>query len=636
MTDHHSTPNKIDKYHLPPIQGSSHRSPESKLVSNSREELFEDSPSFHHNHNNHNYYHNSSEAKYHGQLTPIEKSSRKEEELKFPLGPFDLDHHEHPPHHHLPAMEKSARKSKLSVLQHIQAVRSHDPEDFKDQEIDEKCHVGVIKIEKKIENNHHKSEKGKKCFIIHLPFEVFPLIQNYCNNLDYMLFISTTNQFHEYRRKTIRFTVSTNDFRRQYLLNHHFQEQFHQRILSPKNQINILIDGRSMPTIEDFQQFSLIGEVHSLFMRQATFPCTPLPNLLPHITKTVEAVTFGSIPTLTILNKQIEKFHLQINVLDDITPLYSFKHLQEVEIFGNGTLVDVSPLAYVRKVNLIDCHSVIDVSPLTNVYHLILSLLEITDLTGLKNNTIVEIYGCKNIQDYSPLSFVKKEVLISFTKEIRNLSYLSNKLTSLSLSSMTFQPIFLSYIPLKSLKSISFYDINNLIDLSFFANIPSLRVQNCTNVDLQTLHNGTVKDFTYALPGNSMITTDISPLKDIPKVRLERINFSSSTSFFENVLHLDLWNCNISSFHGLKRLQSIKIRKCLQVEDFHGLYKVPLVEIFGDNDKLKSLKGLGRNEKIILHEGVMMKIGSLELYPWIEEHYIIEKSIPHRTILLLR
>lgn len=634
MTDHHhSTPSKMDKYHLPPIQGSSHRSPESKLISNSsREELFDDSPFHHNNHNNHNH----SEAKYHGQLTPIEKLSRKEEDLKFPLDPFDLDHYEHPLHHHLPAMEKSARKSKLSVLQHVQAVRSHDPEDFKDQEIDEKCHVGVIKIEKKRENHHHKRE-GKRCFIIHLPFEVFKLIQNYCNNLDYMLFISTTNQFRDYRRKTIRFTVSTNDFRRQYLLDHHFQEQFHQRILSPKNQINILIDGRSMPTEEEFRQFSLIGEVHSLFMRQATFPCTPLPNLLPQITKTVEAVTFGSIPTLSILNKQIEKFHLQINVLDDITPLYSFRHLQEVEIFGNGSLIDVSPLAYVRKVNLFNCHSVMDVSPLTNVYHLILSLLEITDLTGLKNNTIVEIHICTNIQDYSPLSFVKKEVIISFTKEIRNLSYLSNKLTSLSLTSMTFQPIFLSYIPLKSLKSISFYDVNNLTDLSFFANIPSLRIQNCVSVDLQTLHHGTVKDFTYGLPSNLMITTDISPLKDIPKVRLERINFSSSaSSLFENVLHLDLWNCNISSFHGLKRLQSIKIRKCLQVEDFHGLYKVPLVEVFGDNDNVKSLKGLGQNEKIILHEGVMMKVGSLDLYPWIEEHYIVENSIPHRTILLLR
>jgi hypothetical protein len=80
----------------------------------------------------------------------------------------------------------------------------------------------------------------------------------------------------------------------------------------------------------------------------------------------------------------------------------------DVAVFNNDLLIDVSPLKNVKKVGLAFCMNIIDVSPLKNAHYLNLShCYQITDVSMLGKVKKLMLNYCQGVTDISPLHNVK-------------------------------------------------------------------------------------------------------------------------------------------------------------------------------------------------------------------------------------
>jgi hypothetical protein len=101
-------------------------------------------------------------------------------------------------------------------------------------------------------------------------------------------------------------------------------------------------------------------------------------------------------------------------------------NVHSVNLYGCQDITDVTPLRYVRLLNLSGCRKIVDVSSLRNVYSLDLSYcINIVDVYTLGNVHCLNLRGCDKIMDVRDLRNVFSLNLSRCTK-IRDVSTLGN------------------------------------------------------------------------------------------------------------------------------------------------------------------------------------------------------------------
>jgi hypothetical protein len=334
--------------------------------------------------------------------------------------------------------------------------------------------------------------------------------------------------------------------------------------------------------------------------------------------------------------KKLKIYHLsKLQVVD------SFAHLQSLMLTNCSNLSNVHCLENLSSLTLNRCPGVTDVSKLGRIHDLTLQACPgIIDISCLTNNKRLTITACQSI-DKMTICFQKNvrylttDLIVSSveTRELENCRCLS-----LHFSSLRAQSFHLTEFPSRVFEVTFAHFLHLLPDLSALYSIPKVDLRNINS--LKSL-NG--------LGGNRMVSiyycmelTDFSAVKNVPHVVIEGNNSLINGEDLCNVFDLRL--ISLGSFcdtSALKNVTHLSLENCSMLKELAGLEDVFTVKI-RDCFFLDSLKGLRRNEKIILEKNVYNTLEALngrDLGLRNYDHYdfeVVKRSLLCLEVVLLR
>jgi hypothetical protein len=183
----------------------------------------------------------------------------------------------------------------------------------------------------------------------------------------------------------------------------------------------------------------------------------------------------GNIQTLSLRYTNVDQ--ASINCLQNV---------QNLNLFGNHSINDVSVFCFMNTLDLSFCKSIVDVSQLGNVRKLTLkNCTGITNVNNLGNVRDLDLSYCINIVDVSFLGNVRKLILIGCSK-ISDVSCLGN-VQILFLNQCT---LVTNVDQLSNVKRLCLYGCIGITDVSHLVNVKYLNLQGCENIiDISMLIN---------------------------------------------------------------------------------------------------------------------------------------------------
>eukprot|EP01040_Poterioochromonas_malhamensis_P014784 gene14784-16422_t len=313
------------------------------------------------------------------------------------------------------------------------------------------------------------------------------------------------------------------------------------------------------------------------------------------------------------------------------TPILPFiPNLTSLEVMNSSIVSIHTNYCHLHKAIFVNCVSLVDVSPLSQIYDLsIFSCSNLVDISKLTNNHSVTIVSCHRIMDYSAgfqfthkieISYPNVEAQIELTSLMKNI--FSFSVTATAGSRLQSRPILTNGYSPPTLRHLAISsDYYNHI----YGGIKRLQISNCGQVHILTmLNNLRVLTLTHckisSLKGLVSTSTRIVTLDHCDAIKdFSYLKYVSKVSIldcagFENVEEVDhVRHLVLRAFDKEMRLGSLgvlgehvehlELRGKIEIEGggLIGLENVPVIEIAGMNIiKNTRLHGLGGNMKIVL------------------------------------
>ncbi|MEL6341722.1 MAG: leucine-rich repeat domain-containing protein, partial [Myxococcota bacterium] len=193
----------------------------------------------------------------------------------------------------------------------------------------------------------------------------------------------------------------------------------------------------------------------------------------------------------------LEWLILNINPIDDVSPLADLPRLETLDLGQNEALTDVSPLARapaLQRLSLSACAALRDFSPLAEMHALRaldlsdnLALEDLSPLARLHNLRSLELYRCEGLEDLSPLAGLSQLRALDLTDNIEliNADAVEGMTGLVSLCLRECEA--LARIPrLDQLKRLETLDLNSTQGFTDFAALTTLPVLRA--LDLGAIH----------------------------------------------------------------------------------------------------------------------------------------------------
>jgi hypothetical protein len=289
----------------------------------------------------------------------------------------------------------------------------------------------------------------------------------YCKYLtkeDQKIFLGTSKQWHEIKRRTSKYSLN-NKYSKLFCVNPEFREQVYSCIIDPRYQLSINL------SFFDYESHS--RNIRELRLQQSLKQLSSLYNvLLSRNSLVTELSSFQNFHLLDISNcykirnpnDQLTKLRdiqiLNISGLRNLTEIrslnninsvvaYGLSNLKEIKNVGNlssimlgdcQSLRSVKGLQHVTDVKISDCPHITDLFTLSNVKSLrfsgelpstpsflnfpeveelqIRNKLQIKDISKLQKVKILDIYGCRNIENLECLPCLEKVTVCECMKKL--------------------------------------------------------------------------------------------------------------------------------------------------------------------------------------------------------------------------
>jgi hypothetical protein len=281
---------------------------------------------------------------------------------------------------------------------------------------------------------------------------------------DQKIFLGTCKLWNELKRRTARYSLN-NKYSKLFCVSPEFREQVYSCIVDPRYQLSI--------NLSYFDYESHSRSIRELRLQQSLKQLTSLYSvLLSRNSLVTELSSFRDFHLLDISNcykirnpnDQLTKLRdiqiLNISGLRNLTEIkslnninsliaYGLPYLTEIKNVGNlssimlgdcAALKSVKGLKHVTDVKISDCPHITDLFTLTNVKSLrfsgelpsfppllnfteveelqIRNKLQIKDITKLQKVKILDIYGCRNIQELECLPCLEKVTVCQCMKNL--------------------------------------------------------------------------------------------------------------------------------------------------------------------------------------------------------------------------
>jgi hypothetical protein len=440
---------------------------------------------------------------------------------------------------------------------------------------------------------------------LRIPLDLFPEIQLFSSLHDYWSLLSAVKvEFREIRYST-RIISLDEDETSQFLNNVAFTVRILSKIKSSSRQ---LILHSVTPS-----SFTLSSVVHKLVL---VGDGIPLPVL--HLTQHLELHAARELVDLPPL---LATRSLKLRYCTNLSRFPSFAQLKTITLFECRALTDVTPLQELEEVNISYCN-VVNVDSLGKVRRLSLVYCwGITDISKLIDNYSLWVESCQNIAsvpmimnstslsinpsliaERTPSAFPNlKKAKILYSHQIKNLDFLPfQNLLSLHLSSvftLKTLPIGMKRIPFVSLDKCCVKDISSL------GGNRSVSISQCNQI------------------------RSLAPLANVPKVHIHNCSSFMYGSELANVRHLIISNCQKFTAYAFKpgpALQHLELYSCNG--NYEAFFDIPVLEFSLLTEKFP-LEGY-RNNLIRIHSS-RLPSGCLE---WMRSRYDIHET-EHLTIL---
>lgn len=469
--------------------------------------------------------------------------------------------------------------------------------------------------------------------IIHLPPEIYRLIQLYLTHADNRYFLNTSkNLFSKLKKERIYFvlTISSSE---EYIKNPAFQEILLNKVengwkqisIRLKNRILQLQPSRLLPVHKlifettyggsfDFSAFSHIECLESeIGYHEISIP--PIPR--------VKELLLGQCPSLNDVKSLCHLSKLQLE-LGPMSTLTDFSHLQNIphltligylqgdfsvfqrskqnflRIVRSTLLKDVTSFSGIRQLTLDSCTQLEDVAPLRGIYYLsLLSCTKIKDISGLGQHCHLIIENCSyKLTGYEAL-----------------LNILNVCLTRCDISDVSV---------LRYATKVSLTKCHKIIDITPLSGVKSLKLNCCSEVknvdslsqipDLSLIYEKELPTLTKELRNKQLYLS-------LPKLYEEPNNYD----FLKNIQELRINRCdnviqliNDGLIEYFEHLQSLSISNSVVLKHVNGLGRIPTLRL-KHCYALRDISALGNNRIVELNNCHMLKdISALATVPIVE------------------
>ncbi len=271
--------------------------------------------------------------------------------------------------------------------------------------------------------------------------------------------------------------------------------------------------------------------------------------------------------------------------------------LNELILFKNSRLTDLSPLKNLIQLSVIDCSftQISDLSPLENLVHIErvnLSSTKVSDLTFLNNLPHLQALHIQNtaVSDLSPLKNHKYLQNLYFSNtQVKKLSPLQNLQFLQTIHCANTQVRDLS--PLEGLIQLQTIHCTrtNIKELSFLKGLINLNMLNCASTQV----------------------SDFSPLKNLPRLRTLYCSSTpiSSLVSLEELYHLRTLFCSRTQIRDLSHLGNLTQLRLLicsytQINDLSPLENLPYLKMLDcSNTKVNDLSPF----KYLIKNGIKLR-----------------------------
>ncbi len=473
--------------------------------------------------------------------------------------------------------------------------------------------------------------------LVHLPAEVFRLIEPFLTKSDYHYFLNTSKEhFCCLKKERIYFALSSSSSR-EYILNAAFRELLLSKVENGWKQISVNIDDghidlpRDLPVHrvkletlsrywKDLSNFSHIESVG----RGAT--CTgsyipPIPAVkelklggclsltdvsnLSHLSK----LEMGGTPSLTDISPLQNIPHLSFDGGDKIEDFSVFNASRQkfLKIYCSSLLRDVKSFSGMRYLILQSCPELEDVSPLKGVYDLsLLSCAKVMDISGLGNHHRLVIKDCSyGLIGYDSLVNIPHICLRACS--ISDVSVLRHATTLSLLQCRAVTDV----TSLRGLKSLTIVDsCREVLSIDSLCDIPNLSLSYRKEVhNLRQLANKRLS------------------LQFIRKDAFPHPIEADYFSFLKNIQELSLYQCDniielidAGRVEYFQHLHSLSIQGSMMLKHVNGLGRIPSLRIWHCHN-LRDISALGRNRYVTLdHCYEIEDVSSLATVPVVDIH----------------
>ncbi len=471
--------------------------------------------------------------------------------------------------------------------------------------------------------------------LFHLPTDIFRLIQSYSSTSDYHYFLNSSKEHFSRLKKESLYLVLTIASSKEYIANPIYREIVLSRVANGWKQISL----RTREDDEEMEENPIAADipVHRIkvdFLDLADYS---------HI-ECVESVTCHktSVPPIPAIKE------LRLGRCGSLIDVSNLSHLSKLELVVIPLLTDITPLRDIPHLTFSGCHSVKDFSVLSGLKQKSLEIDDsvLTDVSSFRGIRYLTLNFCDQLEDVSPLKAVHSLTLFG-CKRVKDISGLGDH-HSLRISLCSYELVgydSLLYIPhvqlngcnisnlnvLKHAKTVSLVNCTEIIDVTPLNGLKSLTIQGCPNIgNIDSLRN---------IPDLSLVYK--SEIPDLRKLTNKRLHLQYITqdafphpieadyfSFLKNIQELSLFQCdNIVELidegrvEYFQHLQSLSISSSMILKHVNGLGTIPRLYIYRCYN-LRDISALGRNQYVRLHNCISIEdVSALATVPIVDIRY---------------
>jgi hypothetical protein len=485
----------------------------------------------------------------------------------------------------------------------------------------------------------------------HVPSDIVYSLQQYISPTDYYSFLISSKVFDEVKFRSWRIVLREADVVR-YVEDEAFRTRLATRIQNLSKQLFVYYSRDNARHLGYFQEILSIPSrgVSIYSSRSNSIAWYDVLNEKQEI----ELTSCDNITNLSELSFRRIK-SLKLSFIHSMNSLpVDVGNLLELKLFYCNSITDVSHFRTIKKVYLRQCNKIQDISPLNRVPFLTLEECSgIEDISSLTHHLSLTVFRCSYIDpstvNFQDVAELKTDLIQSFSSSeklssVRSLRsvfyhlsktpddeiYIPSSVKHATIQLFQHKMLSLSSSSFAHLRSVHFDSVDGITNLHCCASIPFVHISVSHLVSIEGLGKNRRVEISHC---DSV--RDFSPLAAVPSVIVDNCRLFQNAADLHQVQYLKISHCHsfrdTTPFSKNSLLKSLEISSCKKLTRLDGLQQIPFVSVI-QCLHLKSLRGLGNNQKIILDKSAQMLVPH---YPNLVAEYRQHYNGPW-TITLLR